>query len=420
MVPRPRVFVDSTRLLAVGGRGGDGCASFFRDTRVERGPAEGGNGGNGGDVVLVASSSISHLGLSQLTVTGGVGGNGGSANMHGRTGERKRVLVPLGTTVEQLGKRNLSATYTLMPMTMERKLLADLLAEGDEVVVAGGGRGGRGNLSLRSGKLQSSRISENGMPGEMSTLLLALRSIADVGLVGFPNAGKSSLLRALSRAEPKVASYPFTTLHPQLGMVHPTGWESGATEPFSVADLPGLIEGAHADRGLGHDFLRHIERTSLLCFVLDLAASEAPTKQLGALQRELELYEPGLSSRPCLIVANKADVSGGEARLRELRVAVAAKRSRGELPGLPEPGPKASYVTAISARTKGNLTRLVERMQGGLLAVRRAEAKRKETLRAEAGELAKAEAVTAAERWREQSWQEQAERNASPASDCEG
>jgi len=270
--------------------------------------------------------------------------------------------VPCGTTVERLGHTTMSAIPTMEPADAPRTLVADLLRDGDEVVAARGGAAGRGNMALRSGRLQSSRLAEDGQPGEMVTALLALKLVADVGLVGFPNAGKSSLLAAISRARPEVAAYPFTTLHPQLGVVQPGGWS-----PFSVADIPGLVEGAHLNRGLGHAFLSHIERTSALCYVLDLSAEAHPCVQLSSLQHELEMYQPGLSSRPFVIAANKGDAARAEVLLRELRAEVATREARGELPGLVPPEAGGSRVTAVSALYRRNLERLVGRMHAALL-----------------------------------------------------
>jgi len=242
-------------------------------------------------------------------------------------------------------------------------LLADLLVDGDEVLVACGGSAGRGNRSLNAGKVQNSRVIEEGQPGETVTALLTLKLVADVGLVGFPNAGKSSLLAAISRAEPKVAAYPFTTLHPQIGMASSSD-EVG--DPFSIADIPGIIQGAHLNRGLGHGFLRHIERTTLLCYVLDLSAARPPSWQLAALQDELEMYLPGLSARSHIIVANKADTPGSQARLRQLRGVVARRWASGELPGLIAPADGGSRVTAISALEQRNLSRLTSRLGAAL------------------------------------------------------
>ncbi len=370
-------FVDRARLFARAGDGGRGCASFFRDTRVNAGPPDGGNGGRGGDVTIRACSSVHDLRFSSHEAVAGAGAHGSSDNQVGRRGDCVEVRVPCGTTVHRLGPVSFARSARMLAEgEAESTLIADLVTDGSSCVVARGGPAGRGNVSLRSGRLQSARMSEEGGAGETATLLLSLKLVADVGLVGFPNAGKSSLLSAISRAEPAVAAYEFTTLHPVLGVV-----DGGADHaPFTVADLPGLIEGAHADRGLGHEFLRHVERTSLLCFVLDLGAAQHPVDQFDALRTELELYLPGLSLRPSIIAANKADIANGAdggagaedadggvaARLRALRAHVAAKHTAGELPGLCEPEAGGSRVTAISAARDRNLGRLVQRMRGGL------------------------------------------------------
>jgi GTP-binding protein len=280
-------------------------------------------------VVLRADHNVTDLQLEKKNFKAASGTNGMGSDMHGARGETMELRVPCGTLVERLGLPSPSRTSRMEPPDAPRTTLAELLTDGDSILVARGGRGGRGNASFRQGLQQHARIAEDGGAGEAATLLLSLKLIADVGLVGFPNAGKSSLLRALSNAVPKVAPYPFTTLHPHLGRVR-----ASAHAEFTLADIPGLVDGAHANRGLGHSFLRHIERTSLLCYVLDLESEQPAISQLTKLQRELELYLPGLGQRPCLLVANKADVEGAPAKLRVLRSAVARLRAEGELSGL--------------------------------------------------------------------------------------
>ena len=419
-VTSKRRFIDRVRVLTVGGDGGTGCVSTFSDTRVEHGPPDGGNGGKGGDVVLVASHNQSDLNLHKRNFRAGRGNNGLGADQHGKIGKVLELTVPCGTAVHRLGSVNMSQTSCMEPPDAPQTLIGELLLHGDRLTVAQGGSGGRGNGSFRPGLHQHSRVAEAGGAGEAATLLLSLKLIADVGLVGFPNAGKSSLLRALSNALPKVASYPFTTLHPHLGRVR-----ASAHEEFTVADIPGLVDGAHANRGLGHSFLRHIERTSLLCYVLDLASEQPPVEQLLSLRRELALYQPGLQQQPCILVANKADTEGAASALRNLRTTVARMRARGDFPGLiggsgpltidgdygsgggggggdgggggggdgddgsegnegEGGGGGSSAVTAVSALHAGNLPVLVRRMSSGLNLARRVASKRAEREKSEA------------------------------------
>lgn len=284
------MFIDEAVIEAEAGSGGDGCVSFRREKHVPRGGPDGGDGGNGGDVILVADPHLNTL-LDyryQTRYKAGDGKAGSGSTRNGRSGESITLRVPVGTLVYD---------------AETGELLADLAKPHQRFVVARGGRGGRGNAHFASPTRQAPRFAEKGLPGEKRRIRLELKLLADVGVVGMPNAGKSTLISRISSARPKIADYPFTTLVPNLGVVcyHDT--------TFVVADIPGLIEGAHAGVGLGHQFLRHVERARLLLYLLDASpfAEPEPLRAFEILQRELALYKPDLFEKPSLIAINKID-----------------------------------------------------------------------------------------------------------------
>jgi len=302
------MFVDRVRIHAQAGDGGNGVICFHREKFVPKGGPDGGDGGRGGDVVLEVDAQINNLIDLRFRphARAGHGGKGAGNNCTGKNGKPCILKVPPGTVVYPL------------PPGEEGESLADLTRPGETFVLCRGGRGGRGNARFASSIRQTPRHAEDGQPGETGEFILVLKSIAQVGLVGLPNAGKSSLLAALSAAKPKIANYPFTTLHPAIGVV-------GSVEEnrFTVADIPGLVEGAHAGKGLGHDFLRHIERCAVLLFVIDAAGTEGrePAEDYRLLRKELREYDPVLARRPFLIVANKADLPETAGHLASLRQA---------------------------------------------------------------------------------------------------
>ncbi|MHC4989965.1 MAG: GTPase ObgE [Planctomycetota bacterium] len=286
------MLIDRATIFVRAGKGGHGCVSFRREKYVPKGGPDGGDGGDGGDVILVGDSSLTTL----LPLTprphyrakNGVQGMGKS--MHGANGDDLEVPVPLGTLVYEGD---------------DRRLVADVSTAGQRCVVARGGRGGHGNEHFKSSTNQTPREATPGEPGEEITLRLELKLIADVGLVGKPNAGKSTLLATVTRARPKVADYPFTTLSPHLGIVELPG-----ERRFVMADIPGLIEGAAEGAGLGHDFLRHVERTTMLIHLLDVAPVDGsdPGANYGAIRAELAAHDPELVGKPELIVLSKIDL----------------------------------------------------------------------------------------------------------------
>jgi GTP-binding protein len=280
-------FVDLTEIVVIAGDGGNGCVSFRREKYVPRGGPNGGDGGRGGDVVVRTDQHLSTLidYRYRKTIRADRGQHGRGKDQHGRNGKDVVVRVPPGTVI-------LDAAIG--------EVLFDLGAEG-EAIVARGGRGGRGNAAFATSTNRAPRRFEEGGKGEKRRIILELKVIADIGIVGQPNVGKSTLLRRLTRARPKVAAYPFTTLHPNLGVL--VYGDTGIV----LADIPGLIEGAHAGKGLGHEFLRHIERTRVILFLLEAAASPLP-EQLESLQHELSLHGAGLSGRPFLVAVNKVDL----------------------------------------------------------------------------------------------------------------
>jgi GTPase len=293
-------FLDQARIRVSGGMGGDGCLCFHREKYVDMGGPDGGNGGKGGDVWVEADPRKATLAdfARKPHFRGGDGGNGSGNFRTGRAGDDLVVRIPCGTLIFHEGR-----------------LLADLKEPGARFKAASGGRFGRGNASFKTGANTAPYISEKGSPGETFVLDLELKLLADVGLVGFPNAGKSTLLARISKAHPKIADYPFTTLTPNLGVARV------ADRAFVVADIPGLIEGAHQGKGLGDEFLRHVERTKVLIHLVDVSGfDEKPAHQnFHALLKELKGYSKTLLAKPQIVAASKMDVTGADERLSELQ-----------------------------------------------------------------------------------------------------
>ena len=301
------LFVDHIKIYARAGRGGNGSAHFRRAKYVPKGGPDGGDGGNGGDVILEVAENTDYLRQffynPNLLAEDGQGGS-----RQGKTGRRGKpaiARVPPGTLVYVATETDSRLKHPAR--TLEK--IADLVEPGEKFVLARGGKGGRGNLHFKSSTNRAPTEFEEGEPGGENYFYLELRRIADAGLVGFPNAGKSSLLGKISAARPKVALYPFTTLQPMIGVVEFEGFLRA-----TVADIPGLIEGASQNVGLGHDFLRHIMRCSLLLFVVDAAGSEGrdPIEDIEKLRTEISLFDEGLAKRDWLIIANKIDLPNGK------------------------------------------------------------------------------------------------------------
>ena len=283
------MFIDEVLIKVRSGKGGDGVVHFRREKYEPRGGPDGGDGGKGGDVILKVSAILNTLSdqRHRTIYKAENGANGRKQNMTGRSAEDLIILVPPGTLVYDSEKN---------------ELLGDLTEDGQELIVVKGGRGGRGNARFTTSRHQAPRHAEKGEPVTEKTLRLELKLIADVGIIGVPNAGKSTFLSVVTNATPKIASYPFTTLEPNLGVA-----ELDDETNLVLADIPGLIEGAHLGVGLGHDFLRHIQRTRVLIHVLD-GLAEDPLSDFEQINSELALFDPGLSKKPQIIAFNKIDV----------------------------------------------------------------------------------------------------------------
>lgn len=302
------MFVDEVTVQLKAGDGGNGCLSFRREAYEPKGGPNGGNGGNGGDIILVADNNVADLTDYQFTPHAKAknGQPGRGSNQYGATGADKRLLVPCGTVVFD------AATD---------QIVTELTDHEQSVVLLKGGGGGLGNTVFKSSTNQAPRQTTLGKPGEEGRFRLVLKTIADIGLVGFPNAGKSSLMGLLTNAQPKVGHYPFTTLNPSVGIIdYPETYER-----LTLADIPGLIEGASENRGLGHQFLRHIERCRLLLFVIDVSAEDDrdPVDDLQQLQAELKAYAPELVERQQLVAANKMDEPKAIENLPRLKATLA-------------------------------------------------------------------------------------------------
>ncbi|HEY5296347.1 MAG TPA: GTPase ObgE [Verrucomicrobiae bacterium] len=361
------MFIDEIKIYAQAGHGGKGCVAFHREAYITKGGPSGGNGGRGGSVILQADHDLNNLigqyYVPRLIAPGGDAGMG--KGMDGHAGKDLIIKVPCGTLVwklpsakpvekiedededdeaEQENKNPMFSTSTgkrpllrraasgrameidlskddadaekLSVISAKGELVADLTQHGQQFILCKGGRGGLGNRNFATAARQTPRFAQPGEPGDEGDFLLELRIVAEVGLVGYPNAGKSTLLTAISRARPKVAPYPFTTLHPQIGIVEYADWKR-----LTVCDVPGLIEGAHKNVGLGHKFLRHIQRCKILVLLLDMAGTDnrKPWDDYKQLLSELELYDPALLEKPRLVVANKMDEAVAEKNLKEFK-----------------------------------------------------------------------------------------------------
>jgi len=356
------MFVDEIKIYASAGHGGKGCVAFHREAYIAKGGPSGGNGGRGGSVILQADHDLNNL-IAQYYVPrliAEVGEPGMGKGMDGHAGMDLIIKVPCGTLVWRLPSvpkpvediedededgdetpkfKTSSSKRPLMRSssggmaqeidlnkeavevfsandTKKGELVADLTTNGQQFVLCKGGRGGLGNRNFATAARQTPRFAQPGEPGEEGDYLLELRIMAEVGLVGYPNAGKSTLLTAISKARPKVAPYPFTTLHPQIGIVEYDDWHR-----LTVCDVPGLIEGAHRNVGLGHAFLRHIERCKIIVLLLDMAGTDNrnPWDDYKQLLKELELYDPALLEKSRLVVANKMDEAAAEENLKQFK-----------------------------------------------------------------------------------------------------
>ena len=328
------MFVDEIDISVQAGDGGNGCMSFRRERFVAKGGPDGGDGGRGGSIYMLADESLNTLhhlaGKHHWKAKRGGGGRG--KKCHGRGGEDIVIPVPPGTLIRD-------AEHNL--------LLKDLAEPGQRVCVAKGGRGGKGNTRFKTATNQAPREFEEGLPGQHRQLHLELKLIADVGLAGLPNAGKSTLVSRLSAARPKIAAYPFTTLTPTLGIVEMTGYRR-----FVIADIPGLIEGAHEGHGLGDEFLRHIERTKILIHLVDICQTDGtcPAENYEKIHYELEAYSPKLARKPAIIVANKMDLSDSQEHFEQFSQKI--RQANPDLAG--------HKILAISAATGQGLDALQE------------------------------------------------------------
>jgi GTP-binding protein len=296
-------FVDRAKIHVKAGDGGNGCVAWRREKFVPMGGPAGGNGGKGGDVILKADSRLQTLMDFKYTkhFKAKKGQHGSGSNKHGKAGEDLVLKVPVGTVVKD---------------AETGEILADLTQDGQEVVVAKGGKGGKGNAAFKSSTNQSPDYAEEGEKGEERWIELELKLLADVGIIGFPNAGKSTLISVLSNAKPKIADYPFTTLSPVLGVV-----ELDIGKSLILADIPGLIEGASQGAGLGHEFLRHIERTKFLVHVIDISdfRERDPLEAFEIINREMEAYSPMLMEKPQIVVGNKIDILSDKEEIKKLK-----------------------------------------------------------------------------------------------------
>lgn len=349
------MFVDKVKIHAKAGDGGNGCVSFRREKYVDHGGPDGGDGGRGGDIILVADKNASDLSdfFYQPRLVARHGAHGRGKNCYGRNAKDVIVRVPIGTQVFRLtrivrqraqsryhpaaatevfsptaevGKSYAAVTVAESDPTAEREMIADLVEDGQRFILAHGGKGGRGNTHYKSSTHQAPREFEYGEPGEELRAELELKTIADVGLVGFPNAGKSTLISKLTSAHPKIASYPFTTLTPNVGIL---AYDDDFAR-IRIADIPGLITGAASGKGLGHDFLRHIERCRLLIILIDMAGVDGrkPQDDYRQLLQELELYNPAILDKPRLVVANKMDIPAAKKNLAAFKRSTVERASR--------------------------------------------------------------------------------------------